>query len=47
MPETVDRPRVLVVDDDLSLGRLVQHLLSVQGFGPTNHVTTGREALQA
>jgi CheY-like chemotaxis protein len=47
MAEAVDRPRVLLVDDDPSLARLVQHLLSVQGFGPTTHVTTGREALQA
>jgi DNA-binding response OmpR family regulator len=47
MPEAVDRPRVLLVDDDPSLARLVQHLLTVQGFGPTIHVTTGREALQA
>jgi len=47
MAEAVDHPRVLLVDDDPSLGRLVQHLLSVQGFGPTTHVTTGREALQA
>jgi DNA-binding response OmpR family regulator len=47
MPETVDHLRVLLVDDDPSLARLVQHLLSAQGFGPTIHVTTGREALQA
>jgi CheY-like chemotaxis protein len=47
MAETVDHPRVLLVDDDPSLARLVQHLLSAQGFGPTIHVTTGREALQA
>jgi DNA-binding response OmpR family regulator len=47
MPETLDRPRVLVVDDDPSLARLIQHLLTVQGFGPITHVTTGREALQA
>jgi DNA-binding response OmpR family regulator len=47
MAETVDRLRVLLVDDDPSLARLVQHLLSAQGFGPTIHVTTGREALQA
>ena len=47
MAEAGDHPRVLLVDDDPSLGRLVQHLLSMQGFGPTTHVTTGREALQA
>jgi DNA-binding response OmpR family regulator len=47
MPEPVDRPRVLLVDDDPSLARLVQHLLSAQGFGATIHVTTGREALQS
>jgi DNA-binding response OmpR family regulator len=47
MAEATDRTRVLLVDDDLSLARLVQHLLSVQGFGLTTHVTTGREALQA
>ncbi len=47
MLEASDRPRVLVVDDDPSLARLIQHLLTVQGFGPTTHVTTGRDALQA
>ena len=47
MGEATHRPRVLVVDDDPSLARLIQHLLTVEGFGPTTHVSTGREALQA
>jgi DNA-binding response OmpR family regulator len=38
-------PRVLLVDDDPDVGRLVQHVLKTSGFGPARHVTTGREAL--
>jgi DNA-binding response OmpR family regulator len=39
------QPRVLLVDDDPDVGRLVQHVLQASGFGPARHVTTGREAL--
>jgi DNA-binding response OmpR family regulator len=38
-------PRVLLVDDDPDVDRLVQHVLGAHGFGPVRHVTTGREAL--
>jgi DNA-binding response OmpR family regulator len=38
-------PRVLLVDDDPDLGRLVQHVLKVNGYGPARHVPTGRDAL--
>jgi DNA-binding response OmpR family regulator len=38
-------PRILLVDDDLDLGRLVQHILRSHGMGPARQVTTGREAL--
>jgi DNA-binding response OmpR family regulator len=37
--------RVLLVDDDPDLGRLVQHILKSNGFAPAHQVTTGREAL--
>ncbi|HEX3274866.1 MAG TPA: response regulator [Gemmatimonadales bacterium] len=40
-------PRVLVVDDDLTITRLVLHVVRARGFGPARHVTTGREALEA
>jgi DNA-binding response OmpR family regulator len=40
-------PRVLLVDDDPDIARLVQHILSSHGFGPAIQVTTGREALAA
>ena len=40
-------PRVLVVDDDPTIARLVLHLLRSRGFGEAVHVTTGREALES
>ena len=40
-------PRILLVDDDPDIARLVQHILSSHGFGPAIQVTTGREALAA
>jgi len=40
-------PRILLVDDDPDLGRLVQHILQSQGMGPARQVTTGREALES
>jgi len=38
-------PRVLLVDDDPDMARLVLHIVQAHGFGPALHVTTGREAL--
>jgi DNA-binding response OmpR family regulator len=38
-------PRILLVDDDPDIARLVQHVLTVSGFGPAVQVTTGRDAL--
>jgi CheY-like chemotaxis protein len=38
-------PRVLLVDDDPDLGRLIQHVLRANGYEPAVQVTTGREAL--
>lgn len=43
MAETL--PRILLVDDDPDVSRLVQHILRAQGFEPARQVTTGREAL--
>jgi DNA-binding response OmpR family regulator len=40
-------PRILLVDDDPDIARLVQHILSSNGLGPAILVTTGREALSA
>ncbi|HEU4680430.1 MAG TPA: response regulator [Gemmatimonadales bacterium] len=40
-----EAPRILLVDDDPDVGRLVQHILSTHGLEPALHVTTGREAL--
>jgi DNA-binding response OmpR family regulator len=40
-------PRILLVDDDEDVGRLVQHILRVQGLGPAPQVTTGRQALSS
>jgi CheY-like chemotaxis protein len=47
MAERSGTPRVLVVDDDANMARLVLHLLRARGFGEGVHVTTGREALRA
>lgn len=38
-------PRVLLVDDDPDVGRLVQHILAANGYEPARQVTTGRDAL--
>jgi DNA-binding response OmpR family regulator len=38
-------PRILLVDDDPDLVRLVQHLLTANGYGQARQVATGREAL--
>jgi DNA-binding response OmpR family regulator len=38
-------PRILLVDDDPDIARLVQHVLTVSGFGAAVQVTTGRDAL--
>jgi DNA-binding response OmpR family regulator len=40
-------PRVLLVDDDPDMARLVVHLVQAHGFGSALHVTTGREALDS
>jgi DNA-binding response OmpR family regulator len=40
-------PRILLVDDDPDIARLVQHILRSHGLGPAVQVTTGREALEA
>ena len=40
-------PRVLLVDDDPDLGRLVQHVLKAHGYTPARQVATGREALES
>lgn len=37
--------RVLLVDDDPDMGRLVQHILAANGLGPARQAATGREAL--
>ncbi len=38
-------PRILLVDDDPDLGRLVQHVLKANGYEVARQVATGREAL--
>jgi DNA-binding response OmpR family regulator len=38
-------PRMLLVDDDPDITRLVQHVLTAHGLGPAVAVTTGRDAL--
>jgi DNA-binding response OmpR family regulator len=40
-------PRILLVDDDPDIVRLVQHVLTTAGLGPAHQVRTGREALEA
>jgi len=40
-------PRLLLVDDDPTIVRLVTRILSTHGFGEVAHVVTGREALEA
>jgi DNA-binding response OmpR family regulator len=38
-------PRILLVDDDPDITRLVQHVLQTNGWGPAAAVTTGKAAL--
>jgi DNA-binding response OmpR family regulator len=40
-------PRILLVDDDPDIVRLVQHVLQTAGFGAATQVSTGRAALTA
>jgi DNA-binding response OmpR family regulator len=40
-------PRILLVDDDPDITRMVQHVLSTHGLGPAIPVATGRDALGA
>lgn len=40
-------PRLLLVDDDPDLVRLVQNILTANGYGPARQAATGREALAA
>jgi DNA-binding response OmpR family regulator len=40
-----EAPRILLVDDDQDIARLVQHILGVHGLEPALHVNTGRDAL--
>ena len=47
MPESASRPRILLVDDDPTIARLVARIVEDAGFGTIDHVTTGREALSA
>jgi DNA-binding response OmpR family regulator len=47
MGETVTARRILVVDDDPDLARLILQLLRSRGLGQGAHVTTAREALEA
>jgi len=39
------QPRILLVDDDPDMVRLVRHVLAANGLGPAAEVRTGREAL--
>jgi DNA-binding response OmpR family regulator len=45
--ETGAAPRVLIVDDDYSIARLIVHVVRSLGFELATHVSTGREALTA
>jgi DNA-binding response OmpR family regulator len=38
-------PRILLVDDDPDIVRLIQHVLKAHGLGPARQVTSGRDAL--
>jgi DNA-binding response OmpR family regulator len=38
-------PRILLVDDDPDIARLVQHVLTSSGYGPAVQVATGGDAL--
>lgn len=40
-------PRILVVDDDATVARLILHLVRSRGFGEGVHVTSGRQALES
>jgi CheY-like chemotaxis protein len=40
-------PRILLVDDDSNIVRLVQHVLAANGLGPATRVSTGSEAMGA
>jgi DNA-binding response OmpR family regulator len=40
-------PRVLIVDDDHTIARLLVHVVRSLGFGEATHVTTGRDGLEA
>ena len=40
-------PRILVVDDDLALARLLLELLAAHGYSDVRHVTTAAAALPA
>jgi CheY-like chemotaxis protein len=46
MAELAAAPRVLIVDDDHTIARLVVHVVRSLGFGLATHVTTGREGLR-
>jgi DNA-binding response OmpR family regulator len=47
VPEPAPRPRILLVDDDPTIARLVALIVEDIGFGALTHVITGREALAA
>lgn len=47
MPDFGDGPRVLLVDDDFAIARLVTRIIADAGFPPLAHVGTAREALEA